>query len=73
MSEDYVVVFAGLSIEAQVMKSSLDAAGIDAFLKDEIMGSIAPGVGAVKLLVRSVDEEEALAVLAGESADGEKS
>ena len=32
MSEDFTVVFTGLAIEAEVMKGSLEAAGIEAFL-----------------------------------------
>jgi hypothetical protein len=56
-----VVVFAGNSIEVGLVKSLLENAGIQAYLQDEIQGTIAPwvispgGAGAIKVLVSSAD------------------
>jgi hypothetical protein len=74
MSENYIVVFAGSAIEAEVMKGSLEAAGLDTFLKDELIGSIAPWTlagaqGAVKVMVKPADAEEARAIIAGATAE----
>jgi len=37
-----IVVYAGTSVDAGFVKSLLEDAGIAAFLKDEIMGTLAP-------------------------------
>ncbi len=58
-----VEVFAGNIIEAGMVCSLLESAGIHAYLKDEIMGTMNPwfvsagGVGAVKVLVSALDFE----------------
>ncbi|MCK4261745.1 DUF2007 domain-containing protein [bacterium] len=59
MSEenDLIVVYAGTSLDANFVKSLLENHGITAFLKDEIMGDLAPwyvapgGAGAVKIVI----------------------
>ena len=61
---DLVVVYAGDPFEADYVKWTLENNGIQAFLKDEILGSIAPyytagGLGAVKVTVAQRDIEEA--------------
>ncbi len=51
---ELVVVFTGHTVEADFLKMLLEVAGIEVFLKDEAMGTIAPfyfgaaGAGAVK-------------------------
>ncbi|MFM2146101.1 MAG: hypothetical protein RL732_937 [Bacteroidota bacterium] len=61
-----VEVFAGSIITAGMVKSYLENASIDAYLKDELMGTMNPwwvtagGVGAVKVVVSSRDAEKAL-------------
>jgi hypothetical protein len=56
-----VEVFAGTAVQASLVKSLLENAEIDAYLKDEFTGVLYPwhtspgGVGAVKVLVSSVD------------------
>lgn len=58
-----IKVFAGTFMQACMVKSLLENAEIEAFLKDEIIGSINPwhaapgGAGAVKVFVSSVDFE----------------
>jgi hypothetical protein len=60
-----IEVFAGNIIEAGMVCSLLESSDIHAFLKDEIMGTMNPwfvsagGVGAVKVLVSSIDFEKA--------------
>lgn len=67
MSEqnESIVIYAGTSIDAGFVKSLLEDASIGAFLKDEIMGTLAPwlvapgGVGAVKVVVARRDLDRA--------------
>ncbi len=60
-----VQVFAGTQWETTMLKNLLEDAGIDAFLKDEYMGTIYPwftnpgGVDPIKVFVSSKDLEEA--------------
>jgi hypothetical protein len=68
---DPVVVFAGTTWQAGMVKSLLEDAGISAFIKDEIMGTLKPwwtapgGAGAVSVYVSVKDFEEARAIVAG--------
>ena len=63
---DLVEIFAGSSMEAEIVRSLLKDAEIAAFLKNEIMGTLAPwhtspsGVNPVKILVSSKDLDKAL-------------
>lgn len=62
-------VFAGTAMQTNMVKSLLENAGIEAFLKDEFMGTLSPwhaasgGAGAVKIFVSSTDYEKARAVI----------
>ncbi len=64
-----VEVFDGDQWEASLVKSLLDNAEIESFLKDERMGVLAPwnvaggGAGAVKIFVSSADFERAMDVI----------
>lgn len=52
--------------EAQVLKSLLDAQGIEYFLKDEIVAEILPGlsnIGNVELMVKEKDVETVIALM----------
>jgi len=66
---DLVVVHAGDAIETGFVKSLLEEYGIPAFLRDEMMGAIAPwyiapgGGGAVKILIARSDYERARAII----------
>jgi len=65
-----VEVFEGNDWEAAIVKSLLDNAEIESFLKDEKMGVLAPwnaapgGAGSVKIFVSNIDYEKALEVVA---------
>jgi len=65
-----VEVFAGTIMQAQILKSLLEDSEIEAFLKDEIMGSMAPwyssggGAASVKVIVSQNDYEKAALVVA---------
>ena len=64
-----VEVFAGTAVQATMVKSLLENAEIKAYLKDEFTGVLYQwhtypgGVGAVKVLVSSVDLEKAMMVV----------
>ncbi|MBN1414733.1 MAG: DUF2007 domain-containing protein [Bacteroidales bacterium] len=64
-----VIVFAGTTWEASIVKSLLENAEIQAFLKDDIYGTVEPwvvapgGAGAVKVVVSSADAEKARQVV----------
>jgi hypothetical protein len=64
-----VEVFAGTAVQAHLVKSLLENAEIEAYLKDEFTGVLYPwhtspgGVGAVKVFVSSADQEKARIVI----------
>lgn len=64
-----VVIFAGTAVQAALVKSLLENAEIEAYIKDEFTGVLTPwhntpgGVGAVKVLVSGEDQEEARKVV----------
>lgn len=64
-----VLVFAGTATQAAMVKSLLENAEIQAFLKDEIFGTLEPwvadagGAGPVKVIVSSADAERAQLVV----------
>lgn len=64
-----IEVFAGTPIEAAVVRSALDAAGIFVVLENEEMGTLAPfqvtagGVDAVKVLVPEHEVERAREII----------
>ena len=66
---DIIEVFAGSSIEAEIVKSMLQDSDIDVFLKNENMGTIAPwhvsagGAGAVKIIINSKDYDKAKLII----------
>jgi hypothetical protein len=65
-----VEVFAGTALQAGMVKSLLENAEIEAFLKDEIVGTLHPwhaspgGAGAVKVFVSSTDFDNAISIVA---------
>ncbi len=71
MTEEYMPteVFAGTQWEAALVKSLLENAEIEAFLKDEIRGTTMPwqvtpgGINAVKVVVANKDVELARQVV----------
>ncbi|HCT30995.1 MAG TPA: hypothetical protein DIW31_09740 [Bacteroidales bacterium] len=67
---DPIVVFAGTIMQAEMLKSLLEDTEVEAFLKDEAMGTIAPwqasagGASSVKVVVSKNDYEKAMLVVA---------
>lgn len=64
-----VEIFMGMPWEAEMVKNLLENEGIKAYIKDDIIGTIAPfyttpGLGSVKLIVSSDDYEKAGAIVA---------
>ncbi|HLN54007.1 MAG TPA: DUF2007-related protein [Lentimicrobium sp.] len=68
--ENPVEVFAGNNWQAAMVKSLLENAQVEAFLKDEIMGTLNPwwsdagGAGPVRVFVSLKDEAQARLVVA---------
>lgn len=64
-----VEVFCGTIVEAEMVRSILENAEIEVFLKNENIGTLAPwhsapgGFGAVKVIVSSVNYPEAIAIV----------
>jgi hypothetical protein len=64
-----VEVFAGSVLDAGIIQSLLEEAGIQAFIENEFMGNIAPwqvtagGSGAAKIVVAGVDHDKALQII----------
>lgn len=62
-------VFAGTIMQCEMVKSLLENAEIEAYLKDEINGTMVPwvtsagGINSVKIVVSSVDFEKAMIVV----------
>jgi len=69
IKNDLVVVFAGASMEAEIVRNMLQNSEIKAFLKDQNVGTLAPwytspgGSGSVKVVVNSYDYEEAKQII----------
>lgn len=67
---DLVEVFDGTAWQAEMVKSLLANAEVEAFLKDEIMGTLNPwytapgGAGSVKVFVSGLDYDRAKLVVA---------
>nr|WP_293839470.1 DUF2007 domain-containing protein [uncultured Arsenicibacter sp.] len=66
---EFVQVYAGSIMQAEVVKSLLENEEINAFLKDEFLGTLAPwwaspgGMGAVKVIVSKTDVDKAKAII----------
>ena len=64
-----ILVFAGTAWEAGIVKSLLENAEVEAFLKDEIMGTLNPwwtapgGAGSVKVFVSDLDSDKAFEIV----------
>jgi Putative prokaryotic signal transducing protein len=62
---DLLEIFAGSSIDAEIVSSLLKNSKIETFLKDEIIGTLAPwqvsagGAGAVKIIINCNDYKAA--------------
>lgn len=67
---NFTQIYAGNILEAGMVKSLLENAGIHVFLKDEIMGTFMPwwtspgGAGAVKVMVPTPDQESVKLIVA---------
>jgi UDP-N-acetylglucosamine 2-epimerase len=64
-----VLIYTGQSWEAEMLKIMLENAGIDAFINNEVIGTLlpfytTPGMGAVRLVVSESDAEKAREVVA---------
>jgi len=68
-NNDIIEIFAGTSIDAEIVRSLLEDSDVKTFLKDENMGTIAPwhvsggGVAAVKIIINSCDYDKAKLII----------
>nr|WP_319397624.1 DUF2007-related protein [uncultured Carboxylicivirga sp.] len=66
---DIIEVFAGSPLEAEFVKSMLQDAGVEVFIQNENMSTIAPwqvaagGAGAVTLIISSNDYDKAKEII----------
>jgi len=66
---ELIEIFAGTTWQAEMVKSLLGNAEIEAFLKDDIVGTMAPwwtapgGAGSVKVVVSNLAYEKAKSVV----------
>ncbi len=64
-----IEIFSGTIWEAELLKSLLENEEIEAFLKDEITGTLAPwytaagGMGSVKVIVSTLDFDKAKTIV----------
>jgi len=64
-----VEIFAGTAWQAGMVKSLLENAAVNSFLKDELIGTLNPwyaapgGAGAVKVFVSGLDYDQALPIV----------
>jgi len=69
MNEDNsIVVFSGTTWQSQMVKSLLETSGISAYIKDEIIGTLAPwysggGGAAVKVVILNKDLDKARPII----------
>jgi hypothetical protein len=62
-------VFAGTTWQAEMVKSLLENSKIEAYMKDEFVGTLSPwwtapgGAGSVKVVVSSLDYQRAKAIV----------
>ncbi len=62
---ELIIVYSTDSVEAEMLKGYLEANGINVFLKDQFLGTLAPfqaapgGAGAVKIVVHKNNLEKA--------------
>lgn len=66
---DVVEIFAGSLMEAEIVKSLLEDSEIEVFLKDELMGALAPwhtssgGMASVKVVISKMNYAKAKLVI----------
>ncbi|WP_372751367.1 DUF2007-related protein [Labilibaculum sp.] len=69
-NNDLIEIFAGSWLDAEIVSSLLNNSEIETYLKDDLIGTIAPwqasagGVGAVKIIINSKDYETAKRIVA---------
>lgn len=60
----FIEIFSGLGWQAQMVKNMLENEGIESYIKDEIIGTIAPwyinpGAGSVSVVISALDYDRA--------------
>ncbi|HCN09724.1 MAG TPA: hypothetical protein DIT01_17495 [Lentisphaeria bacterium] len=60
---EFTTVYAGRPIDTQILKTVLEAAGLNVFLKDEIMGTMVKGAQAVEVVIPTDEVEQAIPIV----------
>ena len=60
---EFTTVYAGRPVETQILKTVLEAAGLNVFLKDEIMGTMVKGAQAVEVVIPTDEVEQAIPIV----------
>ena len=56
-------MYAGRPIDTHILKTILEEAGLDVFLKDEIMGTMVKGAQAVQVVIPTDQVEQAIPIV----------
>lgn len=60
---ELTTVYAGRPIDTHILKTILEEAGLDVFLKDEIMGTMVKGAQAVQVVIPTDQVEQAIPIV----------
>jgi len=60
---EFTTVYAGRPIDTHILKTILEEAGLDVFLKDEIMGTMVKGAQAVQVVIPTDEVEQAIPIV----------
>ncbi len=60
---EFTTVYAGRPVDTQILKTVLETAGLNVFLKDEIMGTMVKGAQAVEVVIPTDELEQAIPIV----------
>jgi|GEM_PF-2363764 hypothetical protein len=60
---EFTTVYAGRPIDTHILKTVLELAGLNVFLKDEIMGTMVKGAQAVEVVIPTDEVEQAIPIV----------
>ena len=60
---EFTTVYAGRPIDTHILKTILEEAGLNVFLKDEIMGTMVKGAQAVEVVIPTDELAQAMPIV----------
>ena len=60
---EFTTVYAGRPVDTQILKTILEEAGLNVFLKDEIMGTMVKGAQAVEVVIPTDELAQAMPIV----------